>query len=241
MTSAILPILDPGRADASTDPAVWVAGVLRDRIVKGSYPSGSRIVERTVSAELAVSRTPVREALKLLHADGLVRISRHKGAHVLPYDADEALALFEVLAALEGMAAERLASTIDDGAFTALESLHARMMNRYEAGDLEGYFDSNTEIHDRIVEGCANPILIDTYGRLIARARRGRYLAIMDPRRLEEAVAEHEGLMAALRRRHPGDAAGIWRRHLLHSGETVAKAISARAVSPTATQSGHAS
>lgn len=227
MDADSLPTVDFERFDTSTDPAQWVAGVLRDRIVKGTYPSGSRIVERTISAELAVSRTPIREALKLLHADGLIAISRHKGAQVLPYSAEEALSLFEVIAGLESLAAERLAGAISPATLDALEELHARMMECYAAGDLDGYFDSNTDIHDLIVEHCGNPIVVDTYGRLIARARRGRYLAIVEPRRLDEAVAEHEALMQALRVGNARAAADIWRQHLMHTGETVAKAIGA--------------
>jgi len=201
--------------------AEWVADVLRDRIVKGVYTPGSRLVERKISAELALSRTPVREALKLLHADGLISISRNKGAQVLRFGTEEAQALFEIIAAIESLAAERLARVIDSATLDEIEEMHAQMLIYHKVGNHADYFDMNSEIHDFIVKRCGNPIVEDTHRRLIARARRGRYMAIMRPDRLEQAVDEHEALMEALRTRNPEAAARVWRQHLTHTGETV--------------------
>ena len=211
-----------------TAMAQWVADVLRDRIIKGTYPPGSRLVERKISAELDLSRTPVREALKLLQADGLIGISRNKGAQVLTYGPDEALYLFDVIASLESLAAERLAVRIASDALDQIEELHARMLTYYKIGNVTDYFDTNSEIHDFIVGHCGNPLVAETHTRLMARARRGRYLAIMQPKRLDEALGEHETLMEALRKRDPAQAAEVWRTHLLHTGETVASVLRER-------------
>ncbi len=213
----------------ATAIAQWVAGILRDRIVKGVLPPGSRIVERRISAEFDVSRTPVREALKLIEADGLIVISRNRGAQVLQYEAGEARQLFDVIAAIESLAAERLAGSISDAVLDELEELHDRMLTYHKVGNHTDYFDTNSEIHDHIIASCGNPILLETHTRLMGRARRGRFLAIMQPARLTEAVAEHEEMMAALRARDPERAARIWRQHLLHTGETVASLLEANA------------
>ena len=90
---------------ASTAVAEQVAATLRDRIVKGELAPFDRIVERRLSAELNVSRTPIREALKLLEADGLIEITLHRGAIVSEYRPEEAFLLFDVIAMLEGLAA----------------------------------------------------------------------------------------------------------------------------------------
>lgn len=224
-TASMSDAVDPERGSSPTAMAQWVADVLRNRIVKGIYPPGSRLVERTLSAELELSRTPVREALKLLHADGLIAISRNKGAQVLQYGADEALQLFEVIAALESLAAERLAQSVTPQTLDALEDLHAGMLTYYKIGNVADYFDTNSEIHDTIVAACGNPLIAETHTRLMARARRGRYLAIMRPTRLDEAVAEHEALMEALRTGDAAGAAAVWRTHLTHTGETVASVL----------------
>lgn len=222
---------DPVPAARPTSIAEQVAGVLRNRIVVGEMPSGARIIERLVSAELNVSRTPVREALKLLQADGLIEISRHRGARVTEYTPYEALELFDVIAALESLAAERLATTLSIDTLADLEELHARMLTYHRAGAIEPYFDTNTQIHDMVIRACGNAALEEAHRRVTARARRGRFLAIMNPARLKQAAEEHEELMVALRRKDSAAAAAIWRTHLLHTGQTLAAVLVERAAS----------
>jgi DNA-binding GntR family transcriptional regulator len=207
-----------------------VAAILRDRIVKGDLAPFDRIVERQVSAELEVSRTPVREALKLLEADGLIEISLHRGAQVAPYRPDDARHLFDVIASLESLAARRLADALAPEVLDRLEALHSSMLDHHRAGRFSDYFDVNTAIHDAVIAGSGNPVLVETHRRLIARARRGRFLAIMDPARLEQAVSEHEALMDALRRRDAGAAAAVWDAHLRNTGDTVADLLSRSAL-----------
>jgi len=202
-----------------------VAALLRDRIVKGELAPGARIVERRVSTELDVSRTPVREALKLLEADGLIEISHHRGAVVSQFSPDDATQLFDVISVLEGLAARRLAEHMTPETLGRLEALHAEMLSHHDAGRHGDYFDTNTVIHDLVVEGCGNPVIADAHSRLIARARRGRFLAIMNPERLSQAVAEHESLMDAFRARDPEAAASIWEAHLRHTGTTLASVL----------------
>jgi DNA-binding GntR family transcriptional regulator len=215
-------ILPPAAPNGDvTAVAEWVADVLRDRIIKGALPAGARIVERKLSAELDVSRTPVREALKLLHADSLIEISRNKGAQVTTYSARQTLELFDVIASLESLAAERLAERITKDQLDALEHLHAAMLAQYHAGEADTYFDINSEIHDTILATCGNPVLQQMHTKMMARARRGRFMAIMDPDRLTTAVQEHEQLMTAFRTQNAEAARQVWREHLLNTGQSV--------------------
>jgi DNA-binding GntR family transcriptional regulator len=204
-----------------TAVAEWVAEVLRDRIIKGALPAGARIVERKLSAELDVSRTPIREALKLLQADSLIEISRNKGAQVKTYSAQQTLELFDVIASLESLAAERLAERITEDQLDELEQLHADMLAHFRAGESDAYFDINSEIHDTILATCGNPILQQMHTKMMARARRGRFMAIMDPDRLTTAVDEHEQLMTAFRTRNSEAARQVWRQHLWNTGQSV--------------------
>ncbi|MFK7868776.1 MAG: GntR family transcriptional regulator [Roseobacter sp.] len=205
-----------------------VAAILRDRIIKGDLAPMDRIVERRLSAELDVSRTPVREALKLLEADGLIQITLHRGALVSEYRSEDASRLFDVISVLESLAARRFAETMTPTLLDQLEGLHRKMLDHHTAQEFESYFDVNTDIHDLIVENCGNPVIADTHRRLIARARRGRFLAIMDPERLAQAVNEHECLMQALRRADPSVAAETWETHLRNTGKTLATVLSAQ-------------
>jgi DNA-binding GntR family transcriptional regulator len=99
------------------------------------------------------------------------------------------------------------------------------MLGFFHAADADAYFDANTEIHDTIIALCENTTLAQTHTKMMARARRGRFMAIIDPDRLKEAVGEHEQLMQALRARDADAARRIWRDHLLHTGRTVAEVL----------------
>ncbi len=210
------------RAQASAE---WVAERLRDMIVKGDLAPGARIVERRISADLNVSRTPVREALKLLRADGLIEISMHRGAQVTLYTEKEAEDLFDLISVIEGLAAERLSERLTGRTLRRLEILHGRMLEEYAARDASAYFDTNTEIHDTIVAESGNLILAESHRRVMVRARRGRFMAILDADRWRQAVDEHEAVMAAFRRRDAEAAGAIWRTHLRHTGDTVADVL----------------
>lgn len=204
-----------------------VAEELRDMVVKGLLHPGDRIIERRLCAELGVSRTPMREALKLLRQDGLIELSRNRGARVLPFGPAEAEDLFEVISIIEGLAAARFCATASEAALEWLEELHADMIAHRRAGRLDEYFVSNSTIHDAIVEGAGNPVLAQSHSRLMLRARRGRYMAIMDVTRWDQAVHEHEALMSALRARSVEAARAIWQVHLANTGTAVARALRA--------------
>ncbi|MFN3614419.1 MAG: FCD domain-containing protein, partial [Rubrimonas sp.] len=111
-----------------------------------------------------------------------------------------------------------------DAARARLEDLHAAMIGLRRAQRLDEYFDVNSAIHDLIIEGAANPVLAESHRRLMLRARRGRYMAIMDSARWDQAVREHEALMGAVRAGAAAAAETIWREHLLNTGRAVAAA-----------------
>lgn len=219
-----------------------VAEMLRDRIIRGDLPPGERIVERALCESLSVSRTPLREALKLLEVEGLVELSQNRGARIMSFTRAEAANLFEVIAAIEGLAAEMAALRMSAAQLGELDDLHARMLAHYRGQEKDPYFELNSAIHDRIVRLSGNPVLVATHGTLILRARRGRYMAILDPLRWAESVSEHDALMDAFHRRDPDAASRIWRRHLTRTGETVCGVLAAEAPEPQdATSQGAAS
>ncbi|HEY9216245.1 MAG TPA: GntR family transcriptional regulator [Ancylobacter sp.] len=198
-----------------------VADTLRDMIISGDIPAGSRVLERALCERLKVSRTPLREALKLLEAEGLVEISQNKGARIMLFTPTEAMNLFEVLAGLESLAAEIAATRISEPDLAHIEDMHERMCGYYRSGEKGPYFELNTAIHEAIVRCSGNPVLAATYAGLMLRARRGNYMAILDPTRWEEAVSEHTAIVEALRARNAERARVVWRRHLDRTGSTV--------------------
>ena len=221
----VLPLVEETLSIARPSLAAMVAEQLREMIVRGTLPPGKRVQVASLAASLAVSATPVREALFILAEDRLVELLPNRGARVLPYTAAEALALFEVIAALEALAARLATQRMTTGDLAALEAQHAAMAAHYRRRDKEPYFALNSEIHAKVLALAANPDLVATQARLDLRGRRGRYVAIVNEARWHEAMGEHEALMGAMRRRDADAAALIWQTHLQHTGAAVASAL----------------
>ncbi|MEO1306986.1 MAG: GntR family transcriptional regulator [Pseudomonadota bacterium] len=199
--------------------------VLRTRILRGELKPGQHVVERKLCAELDVSRTPMREALKILRQEGLVEILKNRGARVTPYTAEDALNLFEVISTLESQAAARAAERITVTDLSDLVKKHEEMVRHYQNEDLDLYFTLNSKIHDAIVRIADNPMLTLSRSKLMMLAQRGRYMAIFDRNRWGQSVSEHEALMSALEARDPDAAKSIWAEHLMNTGLSVKVAL----------------
>lgn len=198
-----------------------VVAALRNMIVAGDLKPGERIVEQELSNQLGVSRTPIREAIKTLALDGLIDSPVHRGARVKPLEAEEIRALFDVISVIEALAAEHAALGLRPVDMRKLETLHRNMRAAFESRNRKRYFELNTAIHDFLVQKSGNDILCDTHARLMLRANRGRYLAILSEDRWREAMEQHEDLMHVLRANDAEAAFKIWRGHLAMTGETL--------------------
>lgn len=198
---------------------------LRDMIVEGDLAPGTRVIEAELCEQLKISRTPLREALKVLAAEGLLDLLPHRGARVTEVTAEDATHLFELIAGLEGLAAELAAARMSGRELERLQAMHQRLERYHAARRRHDYFRTNQRIHHLIVGLADNPILTATHQRLLARARRARYLAILSEQRWDEAMREHAEGMAALAARDASRAATIWRRHTMRTGEVVREAL----------------
>ena len=198
---------------------------LRAMILDGEVASGAHLVESSLCKTLKVSRTPLREAMKVLAMEGLVEFSPHRGTRVTVMTGTEVRELFETIAGLESLAAELATLRMRDEALAELEAMHERMLYHFGRGERQQYFALNSDIHRRIVALADNSVLRETHERLTYRANRGRYLAILSPERWQQAVEEHEAVMAAFRDRNPPQSARVWRTHMIHTGQEVEKLL----------------
>jgi len=181
---------------------VVAARRLRELIVSGELAPGQRITERLVAEQLdGMSRTPLREAFKILEAEGLVRIEPNRGAVVTALSVEEVEAAIEVLIGLETLAAEPACERITDEEVANIEALHGRMAQAHRDGDRMAYFNLNQAIHQHIVDAAGNPVLSRIYASECARIRRYRYAGNEQNERWGRAVHEHEGILDALRER----------------------------------------
>ncbi len=191
-----------------------VVGQLRDLIVEGTLAPGARIAERQLCASLGVSRTPLREALKVLASEGLVELLPNRGARVARLDDSDIENMFQVMGALEALAGSLACTHISEAELAEIAALHYEMLAQYMRRDLPGYFRLNQAIHAAIVAAARNPILATTYQSLAARIRRARYFANLSDERWQRAVAEHEVILQTLQARDGPRLARLLEEHL---------------------------
>lgn len=194
---------------------------LQDMIVDGTLAAGERVPERALCEKLGVSRTPMREALKVLAADGLLTLEPNRGARVRAITLEELEEAFPLMGAFESLAGELACRHVDETQLRRIRESHALMLECYAERDLAGYFGHNQRIHALIVEASGNATLGAMYRSLASRVRRARYLANMSDERWARAVAEHEEMLGALEARDGERLAGILKRHLENKFATV--------------------
>jgi DNA-binding GntR family transcriptional regulator len=198
-----------------------IAARLRQMILEGELRPGERIPELQFCATFGISRTPLREALKVLATEGLVESRPNRGSVVARVQADEIAAIFEVMSALERLAGELVCARISNTEIAELDRLHEELIVLHGKGDRSAYFRKNQQIHERIVALTENPVLIATYGNFAGKIHRARYMANYDRIRWDESVREHEGIMRALRARNPDLLAQRLSEHSTRTGRVV--------------------
>lgn len=197
---------------------------IRDMIVEGDLVPGAKVPERQLCETFGISRTPLREALKVLASEGLVVLLPNRGAQVAKLTRKDVQDMFGVMGALEGLAGELACRNISDGEIAEVRALHYEMLACYARRDLQPYFRLNQAIHETIIRAADNPILTTMYNSLAGRIRRARYMANMSEDRWAAAVREHEQMLEALGRRDGEELGRILRDHLRHKYEGLASA-----------------
>jgi DNA-binding GntR family transcriptional regulator len=198
-----------------------VADQIRDMIVEGELPPGERVNEGALSEQFGISRTPLREALKVLASEGLVELRPNRGTRVSAITPEEVGELFEAVSGIERMAGELAALRMTERDIERLKALHERMERHYEAGERHEYFRLNQQIHNTVVSLAGNSILEATHASLMVRVRRARYMAIQSPERWHESVQEHRAIMQALEARDSAGAGDLILNHVRRTGEVV--------------------
>jgi DNA-binding GntR family transcriptional regulator len=206
-----------------------VASRLRTMLVEGQIAPGAKLNERELSELLRVSRTPLREAIKLLAAEGLVDLLPNRGAVAVKLSEADVLNTFELLGMLEGMSGELAAQRITDAELAELRALHYEMMACFSRRDLSGYYRLNARIHAAINEAAKNPVLSGTYRSVNARVQSLRFRTNQNEAKWRRAVAEHEAMLAAL---EAHDAGAL--RSLQHKRDSVLDLLRAGQIYPQA-------
>lgn len=198
---------------------------LRQLIIECALEPGSKISEKDLCAQFAVSRTPLREALKLLATEGLVQLTPHRGASVTEFTNEELEQIFPVMGALEALAGELACRHATDAEIKRAQALQTELEAKHKAGDLSGYFRTNQEIHELIFAAAQNPTLTQIFRSISWRVRRARYMANLSRPRWAAAVKEHRAILNALSKRDGERLGTLLKSHLANKFDVLREAL----------------
>lgn len=188
-----------------------VAERLRERIFARALEPGQWIDEQSLAAELGISRTPMREALKVLAAEGLVTMKPRRGAYVTEVSERDVADVYQMLALLESDAAAAAAARASEAELAELETLHAQLET--STADHARFFALNEAFHVRILAIAGNRWRAQMAAELRQLMKLSRHHSLFRKGRIEASLAEHRALLAALRRRDAAGAAALTRGH----------------------------
>lgn len=198
-----------------------VADTLRQEIFGGQLAPGSFVDEVALCERLEISRTPLREALKVLTAEGLVRHEPRRGCFVNEVTEQDLDEIFPVIALLEGRCAHEAALQASDADLLALEALHDKLQKAARHKRIVDYYDTNYTIHEAIITLADNRWLAQVIGDLRKILKLARLQQLHAPGRLEQSLSEHMAVFAALRARDGEGAEAAMRTHLTRQREAL--------------------
>lgn len=193
-----------------------VVAQLRDMIVEGALAPGARLNERVLCEQLQVSRTPLREAMKMLAAEGLLDLLPNRGAVVVRLTVEDIKHTFELMAALEAESGALACERVTEAELDELRGLHYDMLACYARRDLPGYYKRNYAIHNLINAAARNPVLTQVYRTINARIQALRFRSNFNREKWAVAVKEHETMIEALAGRDSALMRATMRDHLHH-------------------------
>ena len=217
---------DVRAAERTTLPAT-VADQLRELITEGVLGPGTRLNERALCDRLGVSRTPLREAFRLLAAQGLIELTPNRGARVVELSEQDVRESFEVMSGLEALSGELACRHVTSEEIAEIKALTFEMLACHARHDLPGYYRLNRAIHDRINLAARNRQLTQVYRTLNLRIQNLRFRSNFHREKWNAAAREHAEMVAALEARDGPRLSAILRAHLTKKCEAVLETLRA--------------
>ncbi|MET0968998.1 MAG: GntR family transcriptional regulator [Tardiphaga sp.] len=194
---------------------------LREMIINGELQAGAPLPEKMLCETFGVSRTPLREAFKILASEGLIALRPHRTPVVTPVNRDEIANSFAIMVALDGVAGVAAAERATDDDIARLDAMHDRLVTLHRDAARAEYFRLNQDIHIEITRLAGNPVLLNIWMTLNANIYRARATANYDAARWTESVKEHDAFMALLRARDVQGFAVSLSAHARNTGDAV--------------------
>lgn len=194
-----------------------VADRLRELIMKGELAPGERLNERSLTERFGISRTPLREAVKILSAEGLVKLLPNRGAVVSTITRADAENLVQLIGAFEALGGELACRRATDEQIAEIGELTRRMRACHTDRNLDEFLVCNQRIHEKIIDAGGNAELSDAYRRTAGRIRRAHYMADCSQARWDESMDEHEEILDALVKRDVSRLKALLVEHVNHA------------------------
>jgi DNA-binding GntR family transcriptional regulator len=195
---------------------VEVTDWLRASIIEGALPPGSRLSEVTIGNELGVSRTPVREALRVLASEDLIDWQPNRSAVVKPVSNDSVIEALDVLGALEQLAVRLVAARASDKKMARLEAAYARYRRQALDPSVPKYFGVNMHLHFALVEASGNPMLARAHRMVVTHLVRARHMINISGHHLSSSIHDHRQIMQSVFARNAAAAQKAIGVHIAH-------------------------
>lgn len=199
--------------------------LIRELIVEGELAAGEKVPELALCERFGVSRTPLREALKVLAAEGIIELLPNRGAMVAKISDEQVDELFPIMGALEALAGELACARISDAEIKKIRKLHDRMLVHFDRGERAPYARLNQEIHTALFVAAGNAALLTIYQSLMARIHAARFIARKSPEHWQRAIDDHIAMIAALEARDQARIGLLLKQHLVHKAAMVRAAL----------------
>ena len=203
-----------------------IADNLREMIMSGELREGDKIKENELCELMGISKTPLREALRVLSAEGLIRLIPNRGSFVTTPTFEEIKEMFDVMSVLEGVCARTAAEKMNSADLKKLEQLHNKLETQYKRRDQKEYIHLNNSYHALVQEMAGNKTLNQIVNGLRQKILLYRFQSLNLPGRFEKSIQEHRQLLAAFRKKDPEKAEMLMKSHLkkqCEALETLAK------------------
>lgn len=187
---------------------------LEDEIASGQHAPGTRLEELVLAKRFGVSRTPVREALRILSASGLIELKPRKGAVVAPLSLERLVEMFETMAEMEGVCGALAARRMTPGELTALRHQHFLCGEAAQSGNADYYYAENARFHALIYAGCHNEFLVEEVQRLRRRLQPYRRLQLRLKGRIADSFTEHQAIVEVLEAGDEAAATKLLKAHI---------------------------
>jgi len=188
--------------------------VLKAEIIKGSLKPGTKLLEGKIAEQMGVSRTPVREALKELAAEGFAKMTPNQGIVINNISIEDLQEVLQISVVLEGLAARLAAKMIKEKEIKELEKILRKMEYYTKKGDILDFSRRATEFHALVVNACGNNKLIQIRKNLYDQAHRYRMGSLNNPGRLKYSLEEHRKIVEALKRKDSEQADRLSQKHI---------------------------